>query len=160
MKTALKNQLKKIKKQAAEKGLEIKIQESSKVAEIIMIGCPSTQKVVMLVVDQLSSNIKPQLRAFTINLKKWNFTIVAKSSNSSNKVNSKQCSGIAKSTSKRCRNNTKNENGYCYLHQSQSSDYVPPAKTNYKGRCTATTKKRTQCKRNASDGTKYCWQHQ
>ena len=95
-----------------------------------------------------------------INLKKWNFTIVAKSSNSSNKVNSKQCSGIAKSTSKRCRNNTKNENGYCYLHQSQSSDYVPPAKTNYKGRCTATTKKRTQCKRNASDGTKYCWQHQ
>ena len=73
MKTALKNELKKIKKQAAEKGLEIKIQESSKVAEIIMIGCPSTQKVVMLVVDQLSSNIKPQLRAFTINLKKWNW---------------------------------------------------------------------------------------
>ena len=53
MKTALKNQLKKIKKQAAEKGLEIKIQESSKVAEIIMIGWPSTQKVVMLVVEQL-----------------------------------------------------------------------------------------------------------
>lgn len=95
-----------------------------------------------------------------INLKKWNFTIVAKSSNSSNKVTSKQCSGIAKSTSKRCRNNTKNENGYCYLHQSQSSDYDPPAKTNYKVRCTETTKKGTQCKRNASDGTKYCWQHQ
>jgi len=95
-----------------------------------------------------------------INLKKWNFTIVAKPSNSSNKITSKQCSGIAKSTSKRCRNNTKNENGYCYLHKSQSNDYVPPVKTNYRGRCTATTKKGTQCKRNASDGTKYCWQHQ
>ena len=71
MKTALNNQLKKIKKQAEEQGLEIKIQESSKVAEIVMIGCPKTQKVVMLVVDQLSSGSKVQLRAFTINLKKF-----------------------------------------------------------------------------------------
>tara|TARA_B110000003_G_scaffold14751_1_gene14456 strand:+ start:300 stop:1247 length:948 start_codon:yes stop_codon:yes gene_type:complete len=95
-----------------------------------------------------------------INLKKWNFNIVSKPSNGSNQVTSKQCSGIAKSTYLRCKNNTKNENGYCYLHHSQSSDYVPPAKTNYRGRCTATTKKGTQCKRNASDSTKYCWQHQ
>jgi len=29
----------------------------------------------------------------------------------------------------------------------------------YSGRCQATTKKGTQCKRNASAGSKYCWQH-
>ena len=73
MKTALNNQLKKIKKQAEEQGLKIKIQESSNVAEIVMIGCPETQKVVMLVVDQLSYSKKTKLRAFTINLKKWNW---------------------------------------------------------------------------------------
>lgn len=27
------------------------------------------------------------------------------------------------------------------------------------GRCQATTKKGTQCKRNAASGSKYCWQH-
>jgi hypothetical protein len=73
MKTALNNQLKKIKKQAQEQGVEIKIQESTDVAEIVMIGCPDTQKVVMLVVDQLSYSAKVELRAFTINLKKWNW---------------------------------------------------------------------------------------
>jgi methylphosphotriester-DNA--protein-cysteine methyltransferase len=30
----------------------------------------------------------------------------------------------------------------------------------YVGRCQATTKKGTQCKRNAKKGSKYCWQHQ
>lgn len=27
------------------------------------------------------------------------------------------------------------------------------------GRCQATTKKGTQCKRNSADGSSYCWQH-
>lgn len=95
-----------------------------------------------------------------IDLKKWNFNIVSKPSNTSYKVTSKQCSGVANSTSKRCKNNTKNENGFCYAHQNQSGDYVSPVKTNYRGRCTATTKKGTQCKRNATEGARYCWQHQ
>lgn len=73
MKTALNNKLKKIKKQAQEQGVEIRIQESTDVAEIVMIGCPDTQKVVMLVVDQLTHDTKVKLRAFTINLKKWNW---------------------------------------------------------------------------------------
>lgn len=29
----------------------------------------------------------------------------------------------------------------------------------YSGRCQATTKKGTQCKRNAKPGSSYCWQH-
>jgi hypothetical protein len=35
------------------------------------------------------------------------------------------------------------------------SDAQPAAS----GRCTATTKKGTQCKRNSEPGSKYCWQH-
>ena len=73
MKTALKNQVKKIIKKAEESRLEIKVQESSKTDDIIMIGCPKTQKVVMLVIDQLSRTNAVELRAFTINLKKWNW---------------------------------------------------------------------------------------
>ena len=51
------------------------------------------------------------------NVFKRNFNIISKPSNSSNKVSSKQCSGKAKSTSSRCRNMTKNDNGYCHVHQ-------------------------------------------
>lgn len=40
-----------------------------------------------------------------------------------------------------------------------SSQYTPPNKiTVYSGRCQATTKKGTQCKRSAKYGG-YCWQH-
>ena len=79
---------------------------------------------------------------------------------SSKNIQSSQCFGMAKSTGKQCKNKTKRSNGYCYIHQSQSSDYVKPKPTNYVGRCTATTKAGTQCKRNASSGSRYCWQHQ
>tara|TARA_B110000879_G_C11134458_1_gene497492 strand:- start:996 stop:1889 length:894 start_codon:yes stop_codon:yes gene_type:complete len=73
---------------------------------------------------QLDDAIEKELES-QINLKEWDFSIVKKSSNSLRKIASKQCLGIAKSTYKRCRNNTKNENGYCYIHQSQSKDYIP-----------------------------------
>lgn len=35
----------------------------------------------------------------------------------------------------------------------------PKADSESSGRCQATTKKGTQCKRNAQAGSKYCWQH-
>jgi len=73
MKAILKNQIKRITKKAQEVGLRVKIQESLDNPEIIMIGCPKNKKVVMLVVDQLSRATKNTLRAFTINLKKWNW---------------------------------------------------------------------------------------
>lgn len=41
-----------------------------------------------------------------------------------------------------------------YSNSSSSGSYQTS------GRCQATTKKGTQCKRNASSGSKYCWQHQ
>jgi endonuclease G len=93
----------------------------------------------------------------------WSFdtseTTYKKSTNSSTAI-SNQCKGIAKSTGNRCKNSTKNDNGYCYVHQSQSPGYKKPAPTSYSGRCNATTKAGTRCKRNASSGSRYCWQHQ
>ena len=84
-----------------------------------------------------------------------------------------QCNGIAKSSGQRCRNKTSNANGYCYQHQSQSPGALEPtskpAKTSTKpaatgtssgGRCIATTKAGTRCKRAATPGSSYCWQHQ
>ena len=94
-------------------------------------------------------------------IKGWNFDSKLTSVPKTNKSNSisGQCSGIAKSTGNQCRNKTKNENGYCYAHQKQSPDYKAPPKTNYVGRCNAITKKGTRCKRNASTGSRFCWQH-
>lgn len=81
-----------------------------------------------------------------------------------NKVETKtttsaQCKGIAKSTGVRCRNKTKNANGYCYIHKYQAPGYKAPPKVDYVGRCCAITKSGTRCKRNASSGSRYCWQH-
>jgi len=49
------------------------------------------------------------------------------------------------------------------LYQSKSMDrkYEPSLKQQetYSGRCQATTKKGTQCKRKAQAGSRYCWQH-
>ncbi len=73
--------------------------------------------------------------------------------------NTVQCSSLAKSTGKRCKNRTKNTNGYCYVHQSSASNYKKEKLTNYIGRCNATTKKGTRCKRKAASKRRYCWQH-
>jgi endonuclease G len=97
-----------------------------------------------------------------INITYWTFTTATFNSSSLSST-SVQCKGIAKSTGNRCKNKTKNENGYCYIHQSQSPDYVAPKKTSTgskDGRCMATTKAATRCKRNAATGSCYCWQHQ
>jgi len=114
--------------------------------------------------SELPDNVEAELESIVV-LKNWDFTATSSggsSSSSSSKSVSVQCNGIAKSTGNRCRNKTSNTNGYCYLHQSQSSSYVKPkpAKANYVGRCNATTKAGSRCKRNASGGSRYCWQHQ
>jgi len=92
---------------------------------------------------------------------KWEFT----SSNSTYKNNkAPQCKGKAQSTGKRCRKKTKNENGYCHYHQYQDIKYntkyvpIPIIQKLNEGRCSATTKAGTRCKRSASSGGK-CWQH-
>lgn len=40
------------------------------------------------------------------------------------------------------------------------SDTHEQSEEKFYGRCMATTKRGTQCKRNAARGSHYCWQHQ
>ena len=113
---------------------------------------------------QLDDNTENNLES-SIQTAHWDFNSISfsttpkQSSNSSKANSSSQCLGTAKSTGIQCKNLTKNSNQYCYIHQSQSPGYVKPKPTNYVGRCNATTKAGTRCKRNASSGSKYCWQH-
>ena len=118
--------------------------------------------------SELNDGIEEKLES-EISTGEWDFSssinISSNSSSSSISTDSStgsmapQCKGIAKSTGKQCKNGTYNKNGYCYVHQSQSPDYVEKPKTNYIGRCNAITAKGTQCKRNASSGSRFCWQH-
>lgn len=112
---------------------------------------------------QLEDNLESELEA-TKQSEHWNFSATnsqkSKATSSLKTVQSSQCVGKAKSTGSRCKNLTKNSNRYCYVHQSQSPNYVKPKSSNYVGRCNATTKAGTRCKRNASSGSRYCWQHQ
>jgi endonuclease G len=105
----------------------------------------------------LEDDLENKLEAES-NIRDWDFSAVSTNSNSSG-ANAVQCKGIAKTSGNRCRNKTKNENQYCYAHQSQSIDYKIPARTDYVGKCNAKTKSGSRCKRNASSGSSYCWQH-
>lgn len=108
---------------------------------------------------QLEDSIEEKLES-KYAITKWSFKkSSSKSSSSSKETVSNQCRGTAKSTGSQCKNKTTYSNGYCYAHQSQSPDYVKPKPSSYVGRCNATTKKGTRCKRNASSGSRYCWQH-
>ncbi len=74
-----------------------------------------------------------------------------------------------------CKRNVQSGSVYCWQHEriyGNTQTSKPAAKDSPKqttvtqdkgtvttGRCQATTKKGTQCKRNAKAGSKYCWQH-
>jgi endonuclease G len=91
----------------------------------------------------------------------WSFKKYSNSSSSKKSSSAVQCKGIAKSTGQRCRMKTTNPNGYCRYHQSQASGASSgTSATQSSGRCRAITKAGTQCKRKASPGSNYCWQHQ
>lgn len=114
--------------------------------------------------ESLDDNIENKLESKS-DIGKWEWTHYLSSNNKSSVLSTKgmavQCRGIAKSTGQRCRNMTKNANGYCYIHQKQVPGYKrKEVNVTYRGRCCAITKKGTRCKRKASAGSKYCWQHQ
>lgn len=94
-----------------------------------------------------------------------------------------QCQATTKKGTQ-CKRNAQSGSVYCWQHagsnselREKKSDVAPeksPVKENVQksenktsierenstsGRCQATTKKGTQCKRNAKSGSKYCWQH-
>ncbi len=46
------------------------------------------------------------------------------------------------------------------INKTTTNNQTIKSETNSSGRCLAITKKGTQCKRNAQEGSDYCWQHQ
>lgn len=97
-------------------------------------------------------------------IKAWGFGSSTSSTNSVHNPShtastSVQCIGHAKSSGSRCKNQTKNQNKYCQVHQSQAPGYQKPPVSGHKARCNATTQSGSQCKRNASSGSRFCWQH-
>ena len=111
---------------------------------------------------QLEDSLQQVLESYS-NPTLWSFEPYRSSSTTTKKSVSVQCKGIAKSTGVRCRNMTTNENGYCYLHQDQDPNYVKKdiiETSSPDGRCMAITQAGTRCKRNAVEGSKYCWQHE
>ncbi len=91
----------------------------------------------------------------------WSYEkkVSIRSSYNSSSTIASQCKGVANSSSKRCKNKTKNLNGYCYLHQSQVVGNKKTKESNSIGRCNAITNEGNRCRRNSTEGSKYCWQH-
>ena len=60
----------------------------------------------------------------------------------------------------RCRNRTKNEIGYCYLHEGQADGVsAEPAKRSTAVRCSAKRNDGARCKRRTKNASGKCWQH-
>jgi len=102
----------------------------------------------------------------TIDLSKWSWTATKTHSSKEGSSQSVQCNGTTKAGN-RCRNMTMNPNGYCYLHQSQAAgtqqqnNSVQPSSNRraVSVRCSAITRKGTQCSRMTYSPNGKCWQH-
>ena len=77
---------------------------------------------------------------------------------------SAQCNGTTKAGA-RCRKTTKDESGFCYLHQSQSGGGNNANRENIENRsetssqCNGKTKKGSRCRRMTRNPSGYCYQH-
>ena len=69
-----------------------------------------------------------------------------------------QCLGNTKS-GRRCRNQTKNELGYCYLHDPSKSVTKSLDRLDISVRCSGVTKKDLRCKRKTKSPNRLCYQH-
>lgn len=74
-----------------------------------------------------------------------------------------QCRGTTKAGA-RCRKTTKDESGFCYLHQSQAGrSSVNSKSSKYRSetssQCNGTTKKGNRCRRMTRSPNGYCYQH-
>lgn len=90
----------------------------------------------------------------------WNWNASSVNTYGSSKSTASRCKGTTLK-GLRCKNRTKNEIGYCYLHEGQANGKVSvePAKRATSVRCSATTNAGTQCKRKTKSANGMCWQH-
>jgi endonuclease G len=110
---------------------------------------------------QLSDEIEISIEA-SYDLDHWNWSAKSvKNYSSSSTVPATQCKGNTQK-GRRCRNKTRNESQYCYLHESQineSKKKTAPEKRMTSVRCSGTTKAGLRCKRKTLSANGKCWQH-
>jgi endonuclease G len=111
---------------------------------------------------QLFDSIENSIEA-NYDLDHWNWSAKSvKNYSSSSTVPAAQCKGNTQK-GRRCKNSTRNEAQYCYLHESQiNSDdkKASPAKRTTSVRCSASTKSGSRCKRKTLSANGKCWQHE
>jgi len=98
----------------------------------------------------------------------WSWSSVKSESGSKDEnksTSSVQCKGITKSGD-RCKNNTLNASGYCYLHESQQQSNTvtqpgleKPSRRSTSVQCSGTTKAGTRCKHMTYSPNGRCYQH-
>ena len=115
-------------------------------------------------------NDQEDLIESTINLKSWSWnstsTNTAKSEQKT--TTSVQCKGLTKS-GLRCKNNTLNNIGYCYLHVSQTNEPINKSnstesqsnvkKSSNTVQCSGITNTGSRCKRMTTSSSGRCYQH-
>jgi len=110
---------------------------------------------------QLSDEVENRIEA-NYDLDNWNWSAKSvKNYSSSSTVPAAQCRGNTKKGS-RCKNKTKNESKYCYLHESQINEGENKSaheKRTTSVRCSGTTKAGSRCKRKTLSANGKCWQH-
>ena len=93
----------------------------------------------------------------------WSWEINNQNSRTVNSTTSQsaQCKGITQNGI-RCKNNTKNLNEYCYLHENQketSKPQISPQKRTSSVQCSGITKAGSRCKRKTLSTNEKCYQH-
>ena len=109
---------------------------------------------------QLSDDIENSVES-SYDLSHWNWEASSVRSSATTAVSATQCQGDTQKGT-RCKNRTKNESGYCYLHEAQANEMkkkISPAKRSTSVRCTGTTKSGSRCKRQTLSANGRCWQH-
>jgi endonuclease G, mitochondrial len=110
---------------------------------------------------QLPDDIETMLEG-GFDISQWPFTGFSSSGSLQSSSTSVQCKGNTKAVA-RCKNMTKNENGYCHLHQNQvygmDKQVEKSARRSISVQCSAITQKGTRCKRMTKSPNGRCWQH-
>lgn len=109
---------------------------------------------------QLSDDIENTIEA-SYDLKHWNWSVSSVRSSATTAIPATQCKGNTQKGA-RFKNRTKNDSGYCYLHEARTNEVKKkssPAKRSTSVRCTGVTKSGNRCKRKTLSANSRCWQH-
>ena len=104
--------------------------------------------------DSIEDNIEKK-----VDFEKWDLTTAYYSSKNPSKFSStSQCNGTTKKGD-RCKNKTKNEKGYCYLHNDDVDSIKSEEKLSYSIQCSGLTKSGNKCRNKTLNSSGRCYLH-